>query len=247
MTSTAARAAPRLLGGAGFVVAAGAAIQVAPAAAWLPVARRATPALAGWGRADRVALTVDDGPSSRTWRLLDLLAELDVRVTFFMVGEYLRRHRLIGEAVARSGHEIAVHGWRHRYLFGQGPRRVAADLARTRDLVAEVSGSPPVWFRPPYGVLTASALLAAARVGLRPVLWTAWGRDWSERATAERVLATLRPGLRGGATLLLHEPPPGASPGHGQATFAALPALVAHLRGRGLTPGPLRDHGVGGR
>ncbi|MEU6641242.1 polysaccharide deacetylase family protein [Saccharomonospora sp. NPDC046836] len=237
----------RALSGTGLVAAACASWQIGPAATWLPVVRRATPCLAGRGYPDRVALTFDDGPSSRTWRLLDTLAELDVQATFFMVGEYLERNRLIGEAVAKSGHEIAVHGWRHRYLLGQGVRRVSAELARARDLVADVSGSPPRWFRPPYGVLTGSALVAAARVGLQPILWTAWARDWVDQVTASEVLATLTPGLRGGATVVLHEPPPGAPPSRGQATLAALPELVAHLRVQGLTPGPLRDHGLNGR
>ncbi len=220
------------------------AVHVGPAATWLPPVRSRFPALAGRGRPDHVALTFDDGPSAeRTPRVLDMLARAGVHATFFLVGERLRDEPEVGAAIVAAGHELAVHGWRHHYLLGRPYRRTYAELTRARDLVAEAAGEPPRWFRPPYGVLTGEAALAAHRLGMRPVLWTVWARDWTASATPASIMALLAPGLVGGATVLLHDAGASGPPGT-DATVAALPEIIAAIRARGLRPGPLREHGT---
>ncbi|MFL6056518.1 MAG: polysaccharide deacetylase family protein [Actinoallomurus sp.] len=214
-----------------------------PAASRLPVVRRRLPGLAGVGRADHVALTFDDGPDpDSTPRFLDELRRLDCRATFFVVGETLRRHPEVGRRIVADGHEIAVHGWRHRYTLLTRPGRVTAEMGRAADLVAAVTGVQPVWYRPPYGVLSTEALAAARRHRLRPVLWTAWGRDWTGSASPASVLATLSPDVRGGATILLHDCDHTSAPGAWRSALGALPELVRRCRSAGLRVGPLRDH-----
>jgi peptidoglycan/xylan/chitin deacetylase (PgdA/CDA1 family) len=99
-----------------------------------------------------------------------------------------------------------------------------------------------LWYRPPYGVLTTEALVAAHAVGLRTVLWSAWGRDWERTASPEsvahRVSATLRPG----GTVLLHDSDRTSAPGSWRATLGASDLLLADWSTRGFDVGPLRDH-----
>lgn len=96
---------------------------------------------------------------------------------------------------------------------------------------------------PPYGILTTSRWLAARRAGLRTVLWSAWGRDWTADATPESVRARVAADLRGGGTILLHDSDRHSAPDCWHATLAALPAIVQDCREAGLTVGPLREHG----
>src|SRR5215467_6119359 len=66
----------------------------------------------------RIALTFDDGPDPEsTPRVLDALAERQVRGTFFLVGERAVRAPQTVRAIVASGHEIASHGWSHRSLW----------------------------------------------------------------------------------------------------------------------------------
>ncbi|MGW3952240.1 polysaccharide deacetylase family protein [Streptomyces sp. NPDC004752] len=223
-----------------------AAAHIGPAGTWLPGPRRALlPVLAGTGAPDHVALTFDDGPDPRsTPAFLAALDELAVRATFFVVGEQLLDHRRLSQDIVRRGHELAVHGWTHHRPWWPAPRRETRLLARAAQAVAEVSGTVPLWYRPPYGILTGDRLLAARRTGLRPVLWTAWGRDWTADATARSVAATVLADLRGGGTVLLHDSDRHATPGCWTAALAALPGLVGACRAAGLTVGPLGEHGL---
>ena len=64
-----------------------------------------------------VALTFDDGPSSKyTTQLLDGLKERGVPVTFFVLGEMAEDNRAIVRRAYEEGHEIACHSWDHPNL-----------------------------------------------------------------------------------------------------------------------------------
>jgi peptidoglycan/xylan/chitin deacetylase (PgdA/CDA1 family) len=218
-------------------------LHVGTAATWLPAVRRMTPRLAGLGRSDHLALTFDDGPAAAsTPRFLDLLDRAGVRATFFLVGQQVADNPALAGEIAAAGHEIAVHGYAHRYLLGRGPRRVYDDLSRARDLIAETTGAVPTYFRPPYGVLTTDGALVARRVGLRPIIWTSWGKDWTAEASAQSVYRTLR--IRGGATLLLHDADRYAASGAWRATLGALPRILDRAAELRLSVGPLREHGI---
>ncbi len=146
--------------------------------------------------------------------------------------------------IAAAGHEVAVHGWAHRYTVLRGPRAVADDLARARDAVAAATGAQPRFYRPPYGVLSAGALAAARRLGLTPVLWTCWGREWTPGATPRSVWANLGGNLTGGATVLLHDSDCTSPPGSAAAALGALPLLLEECAVRTLVAGPVAEHGL---
>lgn len=210
-----------------------------------PVRRRLFPRLSGLGRADHVALTFDDGPDPAwTPAFLQVLADRQVRATFFMLGSMAAREPGLAAEVVGAGHEVAVHGWAHRYTVLRSPWAVADDLARARDAVAAATGTEPRFYRPPYGVLSAGALAAARRLGLTPVLWTCWGREWTPGATAGSVWATLAGNLTGGATVLLHDSDCTSPPGSASAGLSALPLLLEECAIRSLAAGRLAEHGL---
>jgi peptidoglycan/xylan/chitin deacetylase (PgdA/CDA1 family) len=230
----------------------GATAAVVHAAPSLTVLRRlrtrVTPVLAGVGAPDHVALTFDDGPDPVSTPLfLEVLTELDVRATFFVLGSQVQRTPDLVRRTVAAGHELAVHAWDHRPMVLCGPLDTYRQLRRTRDLITAVTGREPRFTRPPHGILSTGFLLAAARLHLTPVLWTAWGRDWTAAATPSSVLATLAPDLRGGGTILLHDCDCTSAPQAWRSALGALPELVARCHDRGLRMGPLAEHGLGSR
>ncbi|HEY4463828.1 MAG TPA: polysaccharide deacetylase family protein [Streptosporangiaceae bacterium] len=212
-----------------------------------PVRRRMFPRLAGYGPGGQVALTFDDGPDPRsTPRFLDLLSRSGVHATFFMLGSMVAAAPGLAGEIAAAGHEIAVHGWDHRYLTLRGPAAAYDDIARARDTIAGATGRVPAFFRPPYGVLSGGALLAARRLTLRPLLWTCWGREWVPGATPGTVYATLLKGLSDGGTVLLHDSDCTSPPGASRAALGALPRLLDECARRGLRPGTAAGHWAAG-
>jgi peptidoglycan/xylan/chitin deacetylase (PgdA/CDA1 family) len=230
-----------------IVAAAGlAVVQAGPGITGLPSVRAAFfPGLSGIGRPDHVALTFDDGPDQvATPLVLDMLREHGVRATFFLLGSRVAMMPQLAADIVDAGHEVAVHGWDHRYLLLRGPLVTHDHLARTMDTITSATGVVPRLFRPPYGVLSTSAIIAARRLGLSPVLWSCWGREWTPAATPQSVFGTLKQDLRGGATVLLHDSDCTSPAGSAQAALGALPLLLDECAKQELRIGPLGEHGL---
>jgi peptidoglycan-N-acetylglucosamine deacetylase len=217
-------------------------VHALPAVTARGPARRLTPGLAGVGRPGGIALTFDDGPDPHgTPAVLETLAGLGWRATFFMLGSQVRRHPEIARLVVDAGHEVAVHGTVHRNHLIRTPVGIRRDLRLAVREIGDVTGVRPRWFRPPYGILTTGTLWAAHEVDLTPVLWTAWGKDW-QAGPAAQVTAEVMRSLGDGGTVLLHDSDCTSRPGSWRSTVAALPLLAAEIRARDLDVRTLGDH-----
>jgi peptidoglycan/xylan/chitin deacetylase (PgdA/CDA1 family) len=210
----------------------------------LPALAGAWPALRGpLGVEDRTAsgrgfaLTFDDGPHAEgTPAVLEILARRGVAATFFLVGEQVLRDRALAREVADAGHGIALHCHRHRNLLRLTPGQVREDILRAQDAIESSTGVSPALYRPPYGILNAAALRLARGRGWRTLLWSQWGRDWEERASAESIAARVTDGAGEGSVLLLHDADDYSAAGSWRRTAAALPRVLDTLAGRGLAP-----------
>lgn len=219
-----------------------AAVHAAPALTARGPVRRLLPRLEGRGTPGGVALTFDDGPDPRgTPAVLAALDDLGWTATFFLLGSQVHRYPDVARAVVEAGHEIGVHGHLHRNHLARRPGSVRRDLERAMTVITGTTGVRPRWFRPPYGVLSAGSVRAAAALDVTPVLWGAWGRDW-ENTTPAQICDRLLAGLRPGATLLLHDSDCTSTSGSWAATAAALPLLGRELDTRGLVVRPLGEH-----
>jgi peptidoglycan/xylan/chitin deacetylase (PgdA/CDA1 family) len=177
--------------------------------------------------AGTVAITFDDGPHpDGTPAVLDRLDELGWSATFFVLGSAVLQEPDVVREVMRRGHAIGVHGFDHRYLISRQPAAAWRDLTRATETVRAVTGTAVRWWRPPYGVLSGPALAGALRLGLRPLLWSAWGKDWTADATPERVAATVGDGRLDGGVVLLHDSDATSAPGSWRTTAAALELIA---------------------
>jgi peptidoglycan-N-acetylglucosamine deacetylase len=210
----------------------------------LPGLAGAWPALRGpLGIEDRTssgrgyALTFDDGPHPQgTPAVLEILRREGVHATFFLVGEQVLRNPTIAREIVDAGHAVALHCHRHRNLLRLTPRQVREDIARAHESIVLHTGCTPELYRPPYGVLNASALRLARARGWRTLLWSHWGRDWEARATPASIAERVTDGARDGAVLLLHDADDYSAPDSWRRTVAALPRVLETLAGRDLRP-----------
>jgi peptidoglycan/xylan/chitin deacetylase (PgdA/CDA1 family) len=180
------------------------------------------------------ALTFDDGPDpTSTRKVLASLAHGSVRATFFVLGTKARATPEVLREIAAAGHELGIHGDHHdRLLSLRHPNRIVADLERALAAVESATGRRPRLFRPPLGHVSPRTALAARRLGLTLVGWSAGGRDGLARTTVTRTLRRVIAGLRPGAIILLHDAAEFGD--HEPAGVAALQEILQEAARRGL-------------
>ena len=217
------------------------AVLTAAAAAWsvpalAPLAPRLAAALRVPTTIDAgVALTFDDGPHPQgTPAILEVLAAHDATATFFMVGEQVLKSRALAAEVVAAGHQVAIHGHRHRNLLRLAPAVIRDDLDRACDAIADATGEQPRLHRAPYGIYSWPALKIVRDRGWAPLLWSRWGRDWTRRATPEGIADTVGAGVKDGDVLLLHDADDYSAPGSWRRTAAALPFVLESIADAGL-------------
>jgi peptidoglycan/xylan/chitin deacetylase (PgdA/CDA1 family) len=203
----------------------------------LPLLPRVAPRLGVPCRLERsagVALTFDDGPHPQgTPAILRALADARATATFYLVGEQVKRWPSLAAEIAAAGHEIGLHGYRHRLLLRRSVPELAEDLDRACELIAGTTGREPVSYRPPYGVFSSGALRLVRRRGWQPLLWSRWGRDWGARDTAASIARRATRDLGVGDVVLLHDADHYSAPDSWRRTAGALPMVIAAVEALG--------------
>lgn len=91
----------------------------------------------------KIYLTFDDGPSSNTGDILDILKEYDVKATFFVVGKTDDLSRQVYRRIVEEGHTLGMHSYSHRYQeIYRSVESFSADLTRLQEYLYEETG---VW------------------------------------------------------------------------------------------------------
>ena len=187
--------------------------------------------------ANGVALTFDDGPHPEgTPAVLERLAGAGAVATFFLIGEQVERRPELAARIAAEGHQVAVHGYRHRLQLRMSAAAVTADIARARAVIEDAVGADlaggVAWHRPPYGIYSAAGLRTVRETGLRPLLWSRWGKDWRKFTTPGRIAARATRALLPGDVILLHDADFYSSRNSHRRTAAALDMLLTELERR---------------
>jgi peptidoglycan/xylan/chitin deacetylase (PgdA/CDA1 family) len=134
----------------------------------------------------KVTLTFDNGPwPGVTEQVLDTLAARDLRSTFFVVGNQLRKFRPLAERAIAEGHWIGNHTMTHSIPFGDGADP-AEEIETTQELIGDLAHAAR-WFRP-FGrggvlderLLSDEAVTRLQAGGYSCVLWNSVPRDWED-------------------------------------------------------------------
>jgi peptidoglycan/xylan/chitin deacetylase (PgdA/CDA1 family) len=182
-----------------------------------------------------VALTFDDGPHPEgTPAILAILAQHNVTATFFLVGEQVARRPELAAEIQAAGHAIGLHGYRHRCQLRLSAADIVDDYSRGAAAIEDASGRTPELHRPPYGIYSGSGLEAARSRGLKPLLWSKWGKDWRKFTTPGRIAARATQDVSRGDVILLHDADFYSARHSHQRTAKALPLVIAELNRREL-------------
>lgn len=140
-----------------------------------------------------IALTFDDGPGRVTPYILDVLRKYGAKATFFCLGycidkdiaaqDYTGKYITGSEIVRRAnkeGHLIAVHSYDHLALPRLTDEEILNnELSRTKNIITNLIGKSPVYFRPPYGSINNRINSIAKTLDLKTILWSCSSADSS--------------------------------------------------------------------
>lgn len=73
--------------------------------------------------------------------VLRMLAAQGVAATFFTLGWVAERFPKLIRRITTAGHELASHGYAHIRVDAQSPQAFRDDIARTKDILEQVSGT----------------------------------------------------------------------------------------------------------
>jgi peptidoglycan-N-acetylglucosamine deacetylase len=185
-----------------------------------------------------IALTFDDGPDPMwTPLVLDALARVRARATFFVVAPRARRYPSLLARMREDGHEVGFHCTEHVRHDGMTPEEIDADVELG---LTAIAGPVGLW-RTPWGVVTPATEDTARKNGLTLVGWTADTEDW-RGDTPGQMVVRVEENLLPQAIVLMHDGiGPGAARDGCAMTVDVIGPLVSLARSHGLEPVPLRE------
>lgn len=151
-----------------------------------------------------IYLTFDDGPSSYTEKLLDLLKEYNVKATFFCVANFAKAFPNIIKRFKKEGHVIALHSLNHKNSMLQGPIATRNDLDKSIKIMKEL-GVNIKYYRPPWGDTNIYLLHKLKQEKLDLILWDVMAEDWEKATTSEIIADKLLKRVKNGSIICLHD------------------------------------------
>lgn len=146
-----------------------------------------------------VYLTFDDGPiPEATPFILKTLADFDVKATFFMVGDNVRKFPHLYQQVKDAGHQIGNHTMNHLGSFRHWTTTYVINVFQANELIHSHL------FRPPHGWMRHSVYYWIKKY-YRVVFWDVVTRDYSNRLTAEDVVNNVKRLTRNGSIITFHD------------------------------------------
>lgn len=179
------------------------------------------------GQRNSITLTFDDGPHPElTPKILAVLNQYQVKATFFVIGKKAELYPDLLRRIVNEGHIIANHSYSHHALIGFFSRkRLEADIEKCNQIILEVTGKRPAYFRPPFGVTNPRYADVLKKLEMQSIGWSL--RSLDTRATnkyglIQRILSKISKR----DIILLHD--------NQEVTFDALDDIIEHGRNKKL-------------
>lgn len=167
-----------------------------------------------------VSITFDDGPSTYTQDIVNVLKKYNVGGTFFFVGTQVRKFPEAVEYVDANGFSIGNHSMTHANLAQLSASDQQYQLEQTNQLIQNITSKPVLLFRPPYGSRDDTLDQLVSKNNMKMVLWNNDPEDWNH-SNSQKILNYITHTKSTGSIILLHE---------SKETLKALPLIIEFLQ-----------------
>lgn len=183
----------------------------------------------------KIYLTFDDGPSSNTDEILDILKAYDVKATFFVVGKTDEASKKAYRRIVEEGHTLGMHSYSHSYEdIYDSEEDFQTDMKKLQEYLYELTGVWPRFYRFPGGSSNTVSNIDMQKLadwltdqGVTYFDWNvASGDAVSRELPAETLLANCLAGIRNqqSCVVLMHDA------ANKDTTVEALPEIISEIR-----------------
>ena len=188
----------------------------------------------------KVYLTFDDGPSTNTDAILDVLKEYDVKATFFVIYKEGRDNEALYRRIVDEGHSLGMHSCTHEYsVVYAGEEEFLADTKKLQDFLYMVTGVKSSLYRFPGGSSNKVSSIdmrvfgkALKSQGISYFDWNISSQDASKPIpSANTIMNNVTKNLEkyGQAVVLMHDTASKVT------TVEALPSIIEFIKGMDKT------------
>ncbi|KUP07652.1 polysaccharide deacetylase [Bacillus coahuilensis p1.1.43] len=156
-----------------------------------------------------VLLTIDDAPDQHALDMAKTLKAMNAPAIFFVNGHFLDtpEEKQILKEIYDLGFPIGNHTYSHSNLKDLSEEKQREEIISISDLVEEITGERPKFFRAPFGSNTEYSKSVVAEEKMLLMNWT-YGYDWEKEYQTKEAIADIMvntPYLNHGANLLMHD------------------------------------------
>ena len=167
-----------------------------------------------------------------TQKLLDIMAQNEVRCTFFAVQFWVEKYPEYVQKIVEAGHEIGTHSRTHSYMSKLSETEIRDELTTSSAAIEKITGKKVLLFRPPYGDYNNRLIDVCNSMGIYPIQWDVDSLDWKNLSGTEIALRIVN-GAKNGSIILCHN--------NGLHTAEALPLIFSTLKNRGFSFVPISE------
>lgn len=153
-------------------------------------------------------LTFDDGPTPEiTHWVLDCLKQYQAKATFFCIGENIKKHPELFQALLEHGHSIGNHtnnhikGWKTKTKEYLENVQVAQETINNHLLQSSNNNL----FRPPYGQISLKQGKKLMGNGYKVVMWDVLSFDWDKSVSNQECFNYVTSKSKNGSIIVFHD------------------------------------------
>ena len=165
-----------------------------------------------------------------TQTLIDILAQYDVKTTFFVVGDWAEKYPESVKALHDAGHEVMSHSNHHDHYNSLSTQQIIDDVTASNQRISAATGVTPTLIRCPYGEYDDHVIATIRSMGMEPIQWDVDSLDWKDY-DAETICKRVTSKVQPGSIVLFHNA--------ALHTPEALPTILSCLINDGYTVVPI--------
>ncbi len=148
----------------------------------------------------KLYLTFDDGPIPEvTDFVLDTLANVKVKATFFCIGENINKHPILFQKIHESDHVIGNHTYNHVKGWSSSTKEYITNVEKCSIIL----GGNEKLFRPPYGRITRDQIKKLSNYKI--VMWDVLTQDYDQNISEADCLKGSINATRSGSIIVFHD------------------------------------------